>query len=269
MRHFGPISGIATFNDTYVATAGYDNQVILWDAKTKTPIQRVLHDHLANQCAFNASGTLLVSASSDYTARVWEIPSLRLKSVLVGHDDDIEMAAFSPDGQTIATCSRDHTIRLFNLSGQTQKILTGHEADVISVCWSADGQTLVSSSDDGSIRRWDAASGEQLDIIDLGGVETDTVALSREGIIFAGDDEGKISVISSSGTYLQPAHAAGIKRIVWNDAQRLLVSLSYDRCVMLWKLTADNRLEKPHRPHCQASSGRAVAHCSVTSASPS
>jgi WD40 repeat protein len=108
MRHFGPISGIATFNDTYVATAGYDNQVILWDAKTKTPIQRVLHDHLANQCAFNASGTLLVSASSDYTARVWEIPSLRLKSVLVGHDDDIEMAAFSPDGQTIATCSRDH-----------------------------------------------------------------------------------------------------------------------------------------------------------------
>jgi WD40 repeat protein len=102
---------------------------------TRAPRRRssVLHDHLANQCAFNASGTLLVSASSDYTARVWEIPSLRLKSVLVGHDDDIEMAAFSPDGQTIATCSRDHTIRLFDLSGQTRKILTGHEADVISV----------------------------------------------------------------------------------------------------------------------------------------
>ncbi|PMV26494.1 MULTISPECIES: WD40 repeat domain-containing protein [unclassified Pseudomonas] len=244
MRHFGPISGIATFNDTYVATAGYDNQVILWDAKTKTPIQRVLHDHLANQCAFNASGTLLVSASSDYTARVWEIPSLRLKSVLVGHDDDIEMAAFSPDGQTIATCSRDHSIRLFDLSGRTLRILSGHDADVISVCWAADGKTLVSSSDDGSIRRWDAASGEQLDLIDLGGVETDTVALSREGIIFAGDDEGKISVISSSGTYLQAAHAAGIKRIVWNDAQRLLVSLSYDRCVMLWELTPDNQLVK-------------------------
>ncbi|POA36627.1 hypothetical protein C1893_31735, partial [Pseudomonas sp. MPR-ANC1] len=70
------------------------------------------------------------------------------------------------------------------------------------------------------------------------------VALSREGIIFAGDDEGKISVISSSGTYLPAAHAAGIKRIVWNDAQRLLVSLSYDRCVMLWELTPDNQLVK-------------------------
>lgn len=244
MRHFGPISGIATFKDIYIATAGYDNQVILWDARTKTPIQRVLHDHLANQCAFNATGTLLVSASSDYTARVWEVPSLRLKAVLIGHDDDIEMAAFSPDGLTIATSSRDHTIRLFNLSGQTLKILQGHTADVISVCWSSDGETLVSSSDDGSIRRWDANTGLQLEIIDLGGVETDTVALSREGIIFAGDDEGKISIISSTGTHLQPAHCAGIKRIIWDDAQRLLVSLSYDRSVMLWHLTRDNTLVK-------------------------
>ncbi|WP_191485581.1 WD40 repeat domain-containing protein [Pseudomonas sp. FEN] len=244
MKHFGPISGIATFKDIYVATAGYDNQVILWDAKTKTPIQRVLHDHLANQCAFNASGTLLVSASSDYTARVWEVPSLRLKSVLIGHDDDIEMAAFSPDGQTIATCSRDHSIRLFNLTGQTLKILNGHSADVISVCWAADGETLVSSSDDGSIRRWDFRTGQQLDIIDLGGVETDTVALSREGIIFAGDDEGKLSIISPTGSHLQLAHAAGIKRIIWDDAQRLLISLSYDRCVMLWHLNSDNQLVK-------------------------
>ncbi|NBF02271.1 hypothetical protein GV819_08190 [Pseudomonas sp. Fl5BN2] len=244
MRHFGPISGIATFKDIYVATAGYDNQVILWDARTKTPIQRVLHDHLANQCAFNATGTLLVSASSDYTARVWEVPSLRLKAVLIGHDDDIEMAAFSPDGQTIATSSRDHSIRLFNLDGQTLKILQGHTADVISVCWSADGQTLVSSSDDGSIRRWDANTGQQLETIDLGGVETDTVALSREGIIFAGDDEGKISIISHQGTHLQPAHSAGIKRIIWDDAQRLLISLSYDRSVMLWHLQQDNRLVK-------------------------
>lgn len=244
MRHFGPISGIATYKDHYIATAGYDNQVILWDARNQTPIQRVLHDHLANQCAFNSSGTLLVSASSDYTARVWEVPSLRLKSVLIGHDDDIEMAAFSPDGQTIATCSRDHSIRVFDLSGQTLNILLGHTADVISVCWSADGQTLVSSSDDGSIRRWDANTGQQLEIIDLGGVETDTVALSREGIIFAGDDEGKISIISAYGTQLQPAHSAGIKRIIWDDNQRLLISLSYDRSVMLWHLQQDGCLVK-------------------------
>lgn len=244
MKHFGPISGIASFQDTYIATAGYDNQVILWDARTKTPIHRVLHDHLANQCAFSPDGKLLVSSSSDYSARLWEVPSMRLKAVLIGHEDDIEMSAFAPDGQTIATCSRDHSIRLFDLHGRLLRVLRGHGADVISVCWSAEGDMLVSSSDDGTIRRWDANSGRQLALIDLDGVETDTVSLARDGTIFAGDDEGRITVIGASSRHAQQAHAAGIKRIVWDDAQGLLISLSYDRSVVLWRLDEQGQLHK-------------------------
>ncbi len=244
MKHFAPISGIACFQSKYIATAGYDNQVILWDAESKRSIQRVFHDHLANQCAFNADGTLLVSASSDHTARIWEIPTLRLKAALIGHQDDIEMAAFSPDGSMVATCSRDHTIRLFDLEGRCLRVLAGHTADVISISWSADGGKLVSSSDDGSIRRWDSASGAQLELIDMGGIETDTLSLGRDGTIFAGDDEGRISIIAAAGTQIYAAHAAGIKRIVWDDEQRLLVSLSYDRSVILWRLSAEGELNK-------------------------
>ena len=33
IRHLGPISGIAAFGGKFVATAGYDNQVILWDPR--------------------------------------------------------------------------------------------------------------------------------------------------------------------------------------------------------------------------------------------
>jgi WD40 repeat protein len=247
MKHFAPISGIACFQEKYVATAGYDNQVILWDAVGKRALQRVFHDHLANQCAFNADGTLLVSASSDHTARIWEVPTLRLKAALVGHLDDIEMAAFAPDGLTVATCSRDHTIRLFDLSGRCLRVLTGHTADVISISWAADGATLVSSSDDGSIRRWDAASGAELTLIDMGGIETDTLSLARDGTIFAGDDEGRITVIGAAGTAVQAAHAAGIKRIVWDDQRRLLVSLSYDRSVVLWRVDANGTLVETAR----------------------
>lgn len=244
MRHFAPISGIASYKDKYIATAGYDNQVILWDAATKKPIHRVFHDHLANQCSFNADGTLLVSASSDYSARVWELPSLRLKTALIGHEDDVEMAAFSPDGTRVATCSRDHTLRIFNLSGECLHVLRGHTADVISVTWSADSAMLVSSSDDGSIRRWEADTGAELENIDLGGVETDTVALSSAGVIFAGDDEGKISIITADGKNTWPAHNAGIKRIVWDDKRRWLISLSYDRSVIVWQYEGEGKLSR-------------------------
>ena len=242
MHHRGPISGISSLEHRFIATAGYDNQIILWDAKTGTPLQRVYHDHLVNQCAFNNLGTLLVSASSDHTARIWHVPSLRLKAALVGHLDDVEMAVFSPDGKTVATCSRDHTLRLFDLNGKAGLVLAGHSADVISVSWAIDGRTLVSSSDDGSIRRWCAETGSTIEIISLNGVETDTVAISSEGVIFAGDDAGVITVVTPAGTHLEAAHSAGIKRLVWDDARRLLVTLSYDRSVMLWHFDAAQTL---------------------------
>lgn len=40
MKHIGPISGVAAFKGKWIATAGYDNQVILWDAATGKPVSR-------------------------------------------------------------------------------------------------------------------------------------------------------------------------------------------------------------------------------------
>ena len=244
MKHIGPISGISAHASEFIATAGYDNQVILWDAKTGRSIHRVTHDHLANQCAFSADGKYLVSASSDYTARIWEVPSLRLKSVLSGHGDDVEMAVFSPDGTRVATCSRDHVLRIFNLDGTLLGELKGHDADVISVVWSPDGLRLISSSDDGTVRQWDTASLAQCGLVGIGGVETDTIAITRQGLVFAGDDDGRISLISNEHVRTIPAHEAGIKRIVWNDDKQLLVTLSYDRSAIVWELDAQQNLIK-------------------------
>jgi len=244
MKHLAPISGISTHMDKYIATAGYDNKVILWNAHTKRPIHRVFHDHLANQCSFNSTGSLLVSASSDYSARIWEVPSMRLKMALLGHEDDVEMAAFNPSGEIVATCSRDHTIRLFDaISGKCLHILRGHRADVISVGWASDGNSVISSSDDGTIRRWDALRGKQTEVVDLDGVETDTIALASNGTIFAGDDEGCLTFIKGQEKHRFQAHAAGIKRIVWDDKKKWLISLSYDRSVVLWR-EANGKLEK-------------------------
>lgn len=234
IEHLSPISGIAAYRDKYIATAGYDNQVILWDQSTRRPVNRVLHDHLANQCTFNPAGSLLVSSSSDYTARLWSVPDLRLRAVLNDQDDDVEMSVFHPTRELIATASRDHKLRVYDFAGNLLKRFVGHAADVISVEWVGDSDELITSSDDGTVKRWSLRTGGMLDDIDLGGVETDTVAIGTDGTLYAGNDAGQIVVIRGADKTAIPAHAAGIKRLVLNDDRTLLVSLSYDRTILLW-----------------------------------
>lgn len=235
MKHYAPISGVASFGKQWVATAGYDNQLILWNVNEHRPVARVTHDHLANMCVFNSDGDLLASASSDYSARIWEVPSMRLKAVLYGHKDDVEMVAFSPKQDRVATCSRDHTIRIYATNGELVASCVGHQADVISVAWMPNGEELVSSSDDGTVRKWCARSGLEIAKSSFDGVETDTIAITPHGLIFAGDDEGRISVIQGQEVVQTvPAHGAGIKRLVFSAQSAQLISLSYDRKVKLW-----------------------------------
>jgi WD40 repeat protein len=235
LKHVGPISGVATYKN-FVATTGYDNQVILWNARTKRALARALHDHLANQCSFSHNGTMLVSAGSDYSARIWDVPTLQLKAALVGHTDDVDMAAFSPDDQFIATCALDRTIKIFDLGGHCLKTMSGHTGNVLSVAWSGDGKSLISSSVDGTVRQWDVLTGTQIHCTDEG-VRTDTFATTGDGCIFSGDDRGRIAIIFGEETRYVAAHKAGIKKLLLNKAENLLVTISYDRSIAIWRIS--------------------------------
>ncbi|MFC5721650.1 WD40 repeat domain-containing protein [Streptomyces gamaensis] len=238
IQHRGPISGIAAWQNAYVATAGYDNQVICWDQQTGKAISRSFHDHLANQCAFSPDGRHLVSSSSDYTARLWTVPDLRLVAVLADQEDDVEMSVFHPSKELIATASRDHRVRVYDFSGRLVARFAGHTADVISVEWARGSDELISSSDDGTIKRWSLETGGLVADLDMDGIETDTIAISSGGTIFAGNDEGQIIVVGPAERSVLPAHEAGIKRLVLDDARNLLVSLSYDRTMQLWDVSS-------------------------------
>lgn len=248
IEHLSPISGVATYNNQYILTAGYDNKVILWDAKTKQALSRGLHDHLVNQCCFSPCGQFAATSSSDYSVRVWRLPDMELQYLLTGHLDDVEGMAFHPEKPLIATCSRDKSICLFNTNGEFLTRLEGHSADVISIVWEGNSDILVSSSDDGTIKRWDTSKDSDclIENIDLEGVETDTVVISRAGIIYAGNDEGNIIALVEGAKSLIDAHNAGIKRLVYDEAGNKLISLSYDRVVKLWDCDEKGSIIEEH-----------------------
>lgn len=238
IKHSGPISGVATYVNKYIATAGYDNQVILWDANSHRSLARGLHDHLANSCAFSSCGNYLASASSDYTVRVWKLPEMKLHSVFNKAEDDIEMVAFHPKRDLLAACSRDQNIYVFTIDGNLLHTFRGHTADVISVVWNREGTELISSSDDGSVKRWNLAKKKLVADLPLSDTETDTLIITEDGQIVAGDDYGNLILIRASRTEPQKfkAHSAGIKRLIYHSASQQIVSLSYDRTFTIWRM---------------------------------
>ncbi|MBB4843213.1 WD40 repeat protein [Paucibacter oligotrophus] len=239
IQHQSPISGVAAFAGKFIATAGYDNQLVLWRADEHRSVARAWHDHLVNQTSFSSCGRFLVTASSDHTARLWAVPELKLLAVFSEHDDDVEMAVIHPTEPLVATASRDHCVRVFGFDGKLVWRLQGHTADVISVVWSKDGRHLVSSSDDGTIKRWALHDGTLIENIDLQGVETDTVAIAQDGTIFAGNDNGSLIVVRNGLPQTFEAHSAGIKRLVLNDETSRLVCISYDRTLSIWDVSAE------------------------------
>jgi len=245
LRHRGPIAGIAAHGH-YVATAGYDNRVILWDARSHRALSRGHHDHLVNQCAFSADGHWLLTASSDYSARVWAVPSMRLHAVLGGHTDDVDMAVFSPDDRRIATCALDRSVRIFDLTGRCLQEMRGHTGNVLSLVWSQDARHVISSSVDGSVRRWDADRGVEVQSTELN-VRTDSIEIDSDGVVYAGDDLGRIAVIDQGAARFIQAHRAGVKKIALDAQHGILVSLSYDCTLAVWRVDKSTGLKEVSR----------------------
>jgi WD40 repeat protein len=235
MHHIGPIAGVAA-HGSWVATAGYDNRLILWDAARRVALARVDHDHLVNACDFSHDGRWLVSASSDYTARIWSLPDLRLSVVLAGHGDDVDMARFSPDDRLIATCALDRIVRVYARDGRLIHAMAGHTGNVLSLAW-LDGARFVTTSVDGTLREWHAATGVCRRVIEIG-MRTDCVAVAPDGTIVAGDDRGRIAVLAGAGSIPEftPAHRAGIKKLVLSRDGTRLVTLGYDRALGVWDM---------------------------------
>ena len=204
----------------FLASASWDHTARLWPVAGGTARVLAGHAQNVNGVAFTPDRRALVTAGYDATLRIWPLSGddapvivtlpAPLNAVAIAPDGDIITAgadgkvyvlsaagdrrgdiaagnapvvaiALSGDGKRIAAASIRGSVSILDRAAQrSERTLIGPGLPVWSVAFLPGSRILLTGGADNMIRRWDAATGEALDGLAIGGLD-DPLA------VYAGD----------------------------------------------------------------------------------
>ena len=217
---FSPNGGI-------LASASYDNRIILWDVEMRKMLD-VLHNAASfreapTSLAFSPDGKTLAVGTIGATVMLWDMVTRTHIDTLIGHNSSqwVTSVVFSHDGKILASGSGDRTIRLWDVMTRSSvATLEGHTHRVTSLSFPPNGNLLASGSHDGTIKLWN--------------IETEENIATLEG------------------------HTGGIRSISFSRDGRTLASTAFDFTVKLWDIETTRFFASIGGPHA------AVLHTSFS-----
>jgi WD40 repeat protein len=141
-------------------TAGRDGVVLVWDVAIGATVGRFEAGAAVRSASFGDRGRLLLVASADGVARIWEAEGARLRNAF--RHTSLAGAAFSPDSELVVTWGGP-TARVWHVGEDAKPlVLRGHRGSVVSAAFSPDGKRVVTAGEDGTARIWDVSTGRLL-----------------------------------------------------------------------------------------------------------
>ena len=152
-----------------VASAGWDNRVILWDSDLHGELRRLeSHQSYVNSVAFAPDGRTLASGAGDGVAIVWDVKTGEKLQTIQAHSNEIWQVRFLQEGAGLVTTSMDGTIAVWREGSLTRRLTAdeGRPRDwqAHSLAVSPSGDRFATGHADHLIRLWSVNSGELLSV---------------------------------------------------------------------------------------------------------
>jgi WD40 repeat protein len=131
---------------------------------------------------FSPDGKLVVTTSTDDTARVWGLDSAQPKAVLSHPDGNVVSAEFSRDGTKLVTASEGSAASVWLTSTWEKDFAAlGQLNPLTDASFSADGRFLALASRDRNVHLFNADNGFRLGVLPGHGEAVLSVAFSPDG----------------------------------------------------------------------------------------
>ncbi|KAI5478686.1 WD repeat protein, Quinonprotein alcohol dehydrogenase-like protein [Pseudohyphozyma bogoriensis] len=110
----------------YIASAGFDNAVKLWDGRTGKFIAS-LRGHVAAvyRVSWSSDSRMLVSASKDSTLKLWDLKTYKIRVDLPGHTDEVYCVDFVAD--KVASGGKDKKVKMT----EVKMLLLGGKSTIV------------------------------------------------------------------------------------------------------------------------------------------
>ncbi len=235
-------------------------------ALEKNALFATLRGHRAalRTAVFSPDGKYVLTASDDFTARVWNADGTGQPLVLTGHRGVLTSAAFAPDSKDdslrILTTSADGTARVWSIKGSeaTSIELAGKTTEAVAGAWSPDGKQVVAAylvvesnqpprpaKESFVVRTYSATKPEVVgESTDQRGLVNAVVFLDNTHVILAAEDKTvRIWDGVTKGKIVQvPGITVPVSFVAVNRERGLVVMASADTRVQIFKVGANATL---------------------------
>lgn len=236
--------------DGTLVAAGSDDEVVVWEFKTKTELYRL--EKAKGPIVFNKAGTLLATASGDDLIKIWDTASGTKLRTIEGAGTTVALA-FNPNGKTITGIgegSDEKKIKSWNVANGEEVEGFAPETNVHSgFAFLPDGKSIVLTGEGGDIKSLDAETGE---LSDYYREETMPIgaafALSPDGKTLAFSDGTELNITlwsleDSKEIISLKGHSVAVESLAFSSDGKTLVAAYTDKSIVQWD-TASGQIKK-------------------------